>query len=188
MQNLRVVITKTDVEIDAAGIITKNEIQYLAYAPDGELLVAGTETDLIVEGMDAEELKSAVDGIAYQRWIDYQNNLSRAERIQSTVVDLNGLINQDITVAVPDIPVSPTIVQAGDKITITADGETATIETFTEDESVTIAHVVQTDSWDGTPIEKILGVGDFTVTATAINVRGGRSTSAVFNFSYTAPV
>ena len=130
MQNLRVVITKIDVEIDLAGVVTKNEIQYQAYAPDGELLIAGTETDLVYGGMDVEELRSAVDGIAYQRWIDYQNNLSRAEQIQSTVVDLNPLINQDITVAVPDIPGAPTIVQVSDKITITADGETATIEIF----------------------------------------------------------
>ncbi|MCH8293827.1 hypothetical protein IH992_22315 [Candidatus Poribacteria bacterium] len=179
MQNLRVVITKIDVEIDLAGVVTKNEIQYQAYAPDDKLLIAGTETDLVHEGMDADELQSIIDSIAYQRWLDYQNNLSRAERIQSTVVDLNVLINQDITVAVPDIPASPTIVQANDKITITADGETAIIEILIED-------VSQTDPWDGTPIEKILGEGDFTVAATAINVRGGRSASAVLHFSYIA--
>jgi len=188
MQSLRVVITEIDVETDSAGVVTKNEIQYQAYAPDNTLLVAGTETDLVREGMDATELQSAVDGIAYQRWVDYQNNLARAGQIQTTITELTSLINQDITVAVPDIPTAPTIVASADKITITADGETATIETLIEDVSETVAAVSATDTYDGTPIDKTIGEGDFTVTVTAINVRGGRSAPTVFNFSYTAPV
>lgn len=186
MHTLRVVITKIDVGVDSAGIVTKNETLYQAYAPDGELIVAGTETDLIIAGMSTADLQSAIDDLAYQRWIAYLKNLSHAEQIQATVDELSGLVNQDITVVVPDIPAIPVIVQADDKIIITADSETATIETFFIEMSEATAPLTYT--WNGTPIEESLGEGDFEVTAIAINVRGGRSASATLNFSYTAPV
>jgi len=188
MQSLRAVITKIDVGTDPAGVVTKNEISYQAYTPNGSLLVASTETDLVKAGMSSDGLQSAVDGIAYQRWIDYQKNLDRAGQMQSTVNGLTSLVNQDFSVAVPDIPSEPTIIQVNDKITITADGETSTIETTIEDTSQTVADVTQTDKWNDTPIEKVLGEGDFIVTATAVNIRDGRSAFSILNFSFTVPV
>ena len=188
MQSLRAVITKIDVGTDPAGVVTKNEISYQAYTPNGALLVASTETDLVKAGMSSDGLQSAVDGIAYQRWIDYQKNLDRAGQMQSTVNGLTSLVNQDFSVAVPDIPAEPTIIQVNDKITITADGETSTIETTIEDTSQTVADVTQTDKWNDAPIEKVLGEGDFIVTATAINIRDGRSAFSILNFSFTVPV